>query len=106
MNIKTLTIDGVEYNIDIEKAKKLGLITPNLIRKVGQICQFENRLYLTSCVGVDKNQKALVCLISLNGGIRYVDAIPVENASKITPEEWDKITFERNNQFLLVDKRF
>lgn len=101
--LKTLTIDGVEYNVDLDKAKKLGLITPTLVHSVGQLYKFENRLFLTSVVGVDRNGDAEVCLIIVTEGVRYVDAVPVKNSTNITPTEWYNITCGRPAEFVLVN---
>jgi hypothetical protein len=98
-----VNIDGVEYDVDIDKAKQLGLIKPSMVRSVGQFFYNKQDLFLLTIVGIDDNgTNGMVCLINIHAGNRYIDAVPVEHTNTITNEEWNKITDGNASKFELT----
>jgi hypothetical protein len=85
---KKINIDGVDYTIDLEKAKKLGLINPSYTKKVGQRFYDENGdEHILAATETGK-----VNLICLTSGLRiHVESIAVESISNINEDEWNKI---------------
>lgn len=90
--MKKINIDGIEYNIDVDKATKDGYLKPVVFRRIGQI-------YLDHTDGgtplgyyvlarCDYNR---VALISLKDGNRFRDPIKVGNDCDITEDEWKSL---------------
>lgn len=99
--MKKIKIDNIEYNIDIEKAKKLGVLTPS--RMVGQYYRRENDVYIVAVIGTNNDGDAMICFISILKGTRYTDPVPVKDCHNITVKEWSGLTFSNEESFKQVD---
>ena len=102
MNTK-INIDGVDYNIDLEQAKKMGLIKPVFVSpKVGmrfirKKYSANNEKYILASVGCHE-----VSLIGLETGIRWVEPVTCKDTNNITESEWVKI--QGNENYFVVVK--
>lgn len=85
-----ITIEGIEYTINLEKAKEAGLI----VEKKKPIKRFIGQHYLLSgnCYVVSAFDDRLVGLTNVETGTRYNDAVKVGSLWDITLNEWRKIS--------------
>lgn len=84
-----ITIKGIEYTVDLEKAKEAGLIVEKkkpIKRHIGQYYSLGGNCYIVSSFG-----DGLVGLINLKNGYRLDDAAKVESLIDITHTEWANI---------------
>lgn len=98
---KTIEIDGQKFNIDLEKAKELGLITPIIRRFKGQHYSLGGDLYVLALVDVVDNRNKMA-LINIHDGSRYTEVVAVEKILNITNEEWYLLTGGRDDFFLVT----
>jgi hypothetical protein len=103
-----VTIDSEEFNIDVEKAQKLGVITPvkpKIHRKFGDKfrhkCPFDGDLetYMLVFSHDDPKEVGLVCL---DDGLWWYKYVKVGDRNDITEEEWDKITDFKSEEFTKI----
>ena len=92
---KNITIDGVEYTVDIDKALKDGYLNRNHKRSVGQVYYSKDGkawLLVNLGCGVEFNGGDVV-LIGLRGEAnRYMNSVTVKDRRNISDNEWSHIT--------------
>jgi hypothetical protein len=88
MNTTKVKIDGTEYDLDLEKAKSLGIIKESYVpKKIGQLFEISGQHSILA-----QSDDCLVCLICLESGNRWGDAVQVKDVRAITEKEWIRIT--------------
>lgn len=89
--MKKINIDGIDYNIDIDKAIKDGYLVKHVNRRVGQF--YINRGHSPHILSqVDASKVSLICL---RDGNRHTESVTVANIFNISDDEWSKITSGR-----------
>jgi hypothetical protein len=91
MSTKNITIDGVKYKFNMDKAINDGYLTPDRDRRIGQIYRRRDD-YMMLCQFDYKNDQSVVALIDLNDGNRWTGPVKVNCSYNITYDEWTKIT--------------
>jgi hypothetical protein len=83
------------YEVNLEAAIEQGLIKKINLVKRGQVFRFKSALYLLSLV--DEN---LVCLVNLNDGNRWDDAVSVKKDSDISRKEQEELFVGENFEYV------
>jgi hypothetical protein len=79
-----VTIEGKEYDLDIEKAKALKLLTEVWKPvKLGDKFIIEGNTYVLACP-----KAGYIILIDINHGYRWIEQSPVNNIADISEQEF------------------
>jgi hypothetical protein len=85
-----ITIDSVEYEIDVQAAKSAGILKPVFVSpKVGDKFKYTGFNWKYILARLSNNE---VILININNGNRWSNAVKVVDSHKITESEWEKLT--------------
>lgn len=96
-------IEGKFYDLDVEAAKKFGVLTLP-IYKIGQRFAYQDDDEYSDNYWILAQAKGgEVCLISLSGGNRFLDPIPVKDCELITEDEFYQITGGAASEFILQE---
>lgn len=82
-----VTIEDEDYELDFDKALKLGILTqPFSPLKVGDKFTRDEEEYIIA--SASKNQ---VLLTNIENGYRYCELVTVRNSNRISEEEWKQM---------------
>lgn len=100
-----IKINDVDYNVDLDKAVSLGVITPIIKRRKGQYYEYGRQIYILAIVGLDKvSENVTMALVGIENGGRLNDnVVPIVDPYNITDEEWVSLSPAYHKEFKLVE---
>lgn len=93
-----ITLDNQEFELNINEAKRLKLLAPVITHKIGQRYKISGDDYLLVQANVSPRS---ACLVSLETGELWSNAVKVKDSHKISDEEFNKIVADFSFQLII-----